>query len=94
MSTGFGSGGAPDCCSKQTRAVSYAKGTVFTANIDASVIAIDAKTGKKKWEVLGVAKEDNPNGIYGYNTRPVIVGDNIVIGTTVSKPSPDTHHCL
>jgi hypothetical protein len=63
MSTGFGSGGAPNCCSNQTRAVSFSNGTIFTANIDASVIAIDAKTGKKKWEILGVPKKENPGGI-------------------------------
>jgi alcohol dehydrogenase (cytochrome c) len=91
MSAGFGSGGAPDCCSNQTRAVSYANGTVFTANIDASVIAIDAKTGKKKWEILGVKKEDNPGGIYGYNTQPVIVGKNIVIGTTGGEAASRQH---
>jgi alcohol dehydrogenase (cytochrome c) len=90
-SAGFGSAGAPACCSNQTRAVSYANGTIFTANIDASVIAIDAKTGKKKWEVLGVAKKDNPLGIYGYNSQPVIVGDTIVIGTTGGE-SPTRHH--
>jgi PQQ-dependent dehydrogenase (methanol/ethanol family) len=91
MSAGFGSGGAPTCCSNQTRAVGYANGTIFTANIDASVIAIDAKTGKKKWEVLGVAKEDNPGGIYGYNSQPVIAGDNIVIGTTGGEAATRHH---
>ena len=91
MSSGFGTGGAPNCCSNQTRAVSYANGTIFTANIDASVIAIDAKTGKKRWEILGVAKEDNPNGVYGYNTQPVIVGSNIVIGTTGGE-AMSRHH--
>lgn len=91
MSTGFGSGGAPNCCSNQTRAVSYASGTIFTANIDASVIALDAKTGEKKWEILGVPKKDNPKGIYGYNTQPTIVGDNIVIGTTGGE-SRSRHH--
>ncbi len=79
---GFGAGNMPNCCSNQKRGLAYANGTIFDANIDASVIAIDATTGKKKWEVRALTKEEDPSGNSGYNSAPTIVGDTIVIGTS------------
>ena len=82
---------APACCANQSRGVAFANGTLFMANQDATVTAIDAKTGKKKWEVLGVAKKDNPKGIYGYNSAPTVVGNTVVIGSTGGE-SATRHH--
>ena len=86
-----GTGAAPACCGNVSRGLAYANGTIFAGNQDATVTALDAETGKKKWEVLAVAKEDNPAGIYGYNSAPVIAGNNIVIGTTGGE-SATRHH--
>jgi len=86
-----GTSAAPGCCANQSRGVAFAKGTVFMANQDATVTAIDAKTGKRKWEVLGVAKKDNPKGIYGYNSAPTVVRNTIVVGSTGGE-SPTRHH--
>ena len=86
-----GTGEAPACCGNVSRGLAFAKGMIFMGNQDATVVALDAKTGKKKWEVLSVAKEDNPKGIYGYNSAPVVAGANIVIGTTGGE-SPTRHH--
>lgn len=81
----------PACCSNTSRGVAYADGMVYFAAIDASVIALNAETGKEVWRVLGVKDKDNPGGIYGYNSAPVAIGDMIVIGSTGGE-SPTRHH--
>lgn len=88
-----GSGGArgPACCSNTSRGVAYADGTIFMGTLDAKMLAIDAKTGKKKWEVWSVKPEDNPAGIYGYSSAPIAIGSMVVIGTTGGE-SPTRHH--
>jgi PQQ-dependent dehydrogenase (methanol/ethanol family) len=82
---------APACCSNTSRGLAYADGTLFLGTMDAKVIAIDAQTGKKKWEVWSVKPEENPDGIYGYNSAPVIVDNLVVIGTTGGE-APSRHH--
>jgi alcohol dehydrogenase (cytochrome c) len=72
----------PPCCSNTSRGVAYADGTVFLATLDAKLVAIDADTGKKKWEVWGAEPADNPGNTYGYNSAPVAVGNMVVVGTT------------
>jgi len=86
----YGAAG-PACCSNTSRGVAYASGTIFLGTLDAKMVAIDAKTGKKKWEVWGVKPEDNPGGIYGYNSAPVAIGNMVVIGSTGGE-SPTRHH--
>jgi PQQ-dependent dehydrogenase (methanol/ethanol family) len=82
---------APACCSNTSRGLAYADKTIFLATLDAKMIAIDAETGKAKWEVWGVLPKDNPQGIYGYNSAPVIAGNLVVIGSTGGE-SPTRHH--
>jgi PQQ-dependent dehydrogenase (methanol/ethanol family) len=82
---------APACCSNTSRGLAYADGMLFIGTLDAKVIAIDASTGNKKWEVWAVKPEDNPDGIYGYNSAPVVVEDLVVIGTTGGE-APSRHH--
>jgi PQQ-dependent dehydrogenase (methanol/ethanol family) len=84
-------GWSSNCCSQTSRGVAYADGTIFLGTIDAKMIALDAETGKKKWEVWSVKPEDNPKGIYGYNSAPVAIGSMVVIGTTGGE-SPSRHH--
>jgi len=86
----YGTAG-PACCSNTSRGVAYANDTIFMGAIDAAVIAIDATTGKQKWHVLGIPKDENPGGIYGYNSAPVAIGDMIVIGSSGGE-SPTRHH--
>jgi len=83
--------GGPACCVNTSRGVAYADGTVFLATLDAKMVAIDAETGKKKWEVWGVKPEDNVGDIYGYNSAPIVVGNMVVVGTTGGE-SPTRHH--
>ncbi|MBN46350.1 MULTISPECIES: pyrroloquinoline quinone-dependent dehydrogenase [unclassified Methylophaga] len=40
----------PICCGSANRGVAVANGMVFTGTIDARLIALDAKTGKKRWD--------------------------------------------
>jgi len=82
---------APACCANTSRGLAYANGIVFLGTLDAKVIAIDAQTGKAKWEVWSVKPEDNPGGIYSYNAAPVIAGDLVVIGSTGGE-TPTRHH--
>ena len=84
-------GWSSNCCSQTSRGVAYAAGSIFLGTIDAKMIAVDAKTGKKQWEVWSVEPKDNPKGIYGYNSAPVAIGDMVVIGTTGGE-SPSRHH--
>ena len=84
-------GWSSNCCSQTSRGVAYADGTIFLGTIDAKMIAIDAKTGKKKWEVWSVEPKDNPKGVYGYNSAPLAIGNMVVIGTTGGE-SPSRHH--
>jgi alcohol dehydrogenase (cytochrome c) len=84
-------GWTSNCCSQTSRGVAYAGGTIFLGTIDAKVIAVDAKTGKKKWEVWSVEPKDNPKGIYGYNSAPIAIRNMVVIGTTGGE-SPTRHH--
>jgi PQQ-dependent dehydrogenase (methanol/ethanol family) len=82
----------PACCSNTSRGLAHADGTIFLATMDAKVLAVDAETGKKRWEVWGVKPKDNPNGgVYGYNSAPIAIGDTIVIGST-GGDSPSRHH--
>jgi PQQ-dependent dehydrogenase (methanol/ethanol family) len=82
---------APACCSNTSRGLAYANGTIFLGTLDAKMVAIDAETGKKEWEVWSVKPEDNPGGIYGYNSAPLVVGSMVVIGSTGGE-SPSRHH--
>lgn len=40
----------PICCGPANRGVAVANGMVFTGTIDARLIALDAKTGEKRWD--------------------------------------------
>jgi alcohol dehydrogenase (cytochrome c) len=82
---------APACCSNTSRGLAFANGTIFLGTLDAKMIALDAATGKIKWEVWSVLPKDNPQGIYGYNSAPVIAGDLVVMGSTGGE-TPTRHH--
>jgi PQQ-dependent dehydrogenase (methanol/ethanol family) len=82
---------APACCSNTSRGLAYADGTIFRGTLDAKMVALDAETGKRKWEVWSVKPEDNPGGIYGYNSAPIAIGSMVVIGSTGGE-TPTRHH--
>jgi alcohol dehydrogenase (cytochrome c) len=80
-----------NCCSNTSRGVAYADGTIFLGTLDEKMVAIDAETGKKKWEVWSVEVKDNPGGNYGYNSAPVAIDNMVVIGTTGGE-AQTRHH--
>ena len=66
------------CCGPVNRGVSVAAGTVFVGTIDARVIALDATTGKVRWEAVNA----DPDSGYSITMAPVVVGDRVIVGTS------------
>lgn len=66
-----------NCCGKVNRGVAFANGMIFLATLDMKIIALDAATGQKRWEVT---VDDYHKG-YALTHAPLIVKDKIIIGT-------------
>lgn len=64
------------CCDIVNRGVAIWGNTIFTATIDGRLLALDAKTGEKKWEKLTIDKS-KPYTITG---APRIVKGKVIIG--------------
>jgi quinohemoprotein ethanol dehydrogenase len=68
--------GEKGCCGPVNRGVALYKGKVYLGAFDGRLIAIDAITGKKEWEVLTV---DQSKG-YTITGAPRIVKGKVIIG--------------
>ena len=68
--------GEKGCCGVVNRGVALYKGKVYLGAFDGRLIAIDAVTGKKEWEVLTV----DQNKGYTITGAPRIVKGNVIIG--------------
>ena len=64
------------CCDVVNRGVALYKGLIFVGSLDGRLIAIDAATGKKVWEVLTVDQQ-KPYTITG---APRVVDGKVIIG--------------
>jgi quinohemoprotein ethanol dehydrogenase len=64
------------CCDVVNRGVALYKGLVYVGTLDGRLVAIDATTGKKVWEVLTVDK----NKPYTITGAPRVVDGNVIIG--------------
>ncbi len=70
------------------RGVSYhASGLIIGVTVDARLFVLDAKDGKRRWEVnlregLRIAPQEFPE--YEQTSPPCIIGDRIVIGSAVA----------
>ena len=64
------------CCGKVNRGVAYHEGVIFHGTHDAKVIALDALTGRKKWETT---LADHTQG-YVFTHAPLIIKDKVLIG--------------
>ncbi len=66
------------CCDTVNRGVAYAEGMIFLAQADTTVVALDAKTGQKKWSVVnGDPKKGETN------TATVMpVKDKLIVGVS------------
>ncbi len=67
------------CCGPNNRGVAVSGGSVFLGTLDDYLVALDATTGKVKWEVkVG----DGPAAGYTETMAPLVIGDNVIIGTS------------
>jgi PQQ-dependent dehydrogenase (methanol/ethanol family) len=64
------------CCDAVNRGVAYSDGKIITGTIDGRLLALDAKTGAKLWDVITV-DQSKPYTITG---APRIVKDKVFIG--------------
>lgn len=65
------------CCGKVNRGLALLGHTLYLATLDARLLALDARTGKKLWEVSAV----NPREGYSFTSAPLVVGDLVLIGS-------------
>lgn len=65
------------CCGPNNRGVAIAGNRVFMGTLDARLVALDAKTGKKLWDVI-IA---DPELGYSETMAPTVIGNQVLIGT-------------
>ena len=65
------------CCGPNNRGVALYGDNVYLATLDAKLVALDAKTGKMKWET----QIANPEEGYSETMAPTAVDGKILIGT-------------
>ncbi len=73
-----GAKGAHACCDVVNRGVAVWKGRVFVGTIDGRLIALDARTGDKVWEVVTVDQKKP----YTITMAPRVVRDKVIIGNS------------
>ncbi|MBO9575700.1 MAG: PQQ-dependent dehydrogenase, methanol/ethanol family [Sphingobium sp.] len=73
-----GSKAAHACCDVVNRGVAVWKGRVFVGTIDGRLIALDAKTGAKLWDVITVDQKKP----YTITMAPRVARDKIFIGNS------------
>ncbi|HWU02824.1 MAG TPA: PQQ-binding-like beta-propeller repeat protein, partial [Novosphingobium sp.] len=73
-----GAKAAHACCDVVNRGVAVWKGRVFVGTVDGRLIALDARTGRKAWEVPTV-DQSQPYTITG---APRVFRDKVVIGNS------------
>ncbi|MCC2658254.1 MAG: PQQ-dependent dehydrogenase, methanol/ethanol family [Panacagrimonas sp.] len=66
------------CCDVVNRGVAISKGRVFLAAFDGRLIALDAKDGKKIWEVSAA---DGSGRTFALTGAPIAIKDMVVIGS-------------
>ncbi|MGH8519009.1 MAG: PQQ-binding-like beta-propeller repeat protein, partial [Panacagrimonas sp.] len=66
------------CCDVVNRGVAIAKGRVFLAAFDGRLIALDAKDGKKVWEVSAA---DDSGRTFALTGAPLAIKDMVIIGS-------------
>jgi alcohol dehydrogenase (cytochrome c) len=66
----------PLCCGAQNRGIALLNDTVYVGTLDAHLIALDANTGQKRWEVTVGKWQDG----YSITGAPLAIDDRIVVG--------------
>lgn len=64
------------CCGSNNRGVAVLGDLVYMGTLDAHLVAIDAKTGKKRWDV----EVGDYNVSYSITLAPLVVKDKIIVG--------------
>ena len=64
------------CCDTVNRGVAYGDGKIILAQADASVVALDAKTGKELWKIAN----GDPKKGETMTSAPMIVKDKVLVG--------------
>ena len=64
------------CCDTVNRGVAYGDGKIFLAQADATLVALDAKTGKELWSVKN---GDSAKG-ETMTSAPMVVKDKVIVG--------------
>src|SRR5690242_19305102 len=64
------------CCDTVNRGVAYGDGKIIIDQADATVVALDAKTGKEVWK----AKNGDPKKGETMTGAPMIVKDKVIVG--------------
>jgi len=64
------------CCDTVNRGVAYGDGKIFLYQADATLVALDAKTGKKVWSV---SNGDPKKGATG-TSAPMVFKDKVMVG--------------
>ena len=69
---------AKPCCGPVNRGVALGAGLVFLGTLDSRLIALDAATGKVRWEVVN----NDPDSAYSITMAPLVVRDRVIVGTS------------
>ncbi len=64
------------CCGNINRGLAMLDNTLFLGTLDAHLVAIDASTGRKKWETKVAQYTDG----YAVTVAPLVVKDKIIVG--------------
>jgi lanthanide-dependent methanol dehydrogenase len=64
------------CCDTVNRGLAYADGKIFLAQADTTLVAIDAKTGQKVWDV----KNGDPSKGMTSTAAPHVFKDKVIVG--------------
>ena len=67
------------CCDTVNRGVAYGDGKIFLYQADATLVALDAKTGKPDWSVKNAEAVDGSKGESG-TSAPMVVKDKVIVG--------------
>src|SRR2546428_3554060 len=70
---------ATACCGPNKRGVAVSGGLGFLGTLDDNLVALDATTGKVKWQGKG---GDGPAAGHTETMAPLVIGDNVTIGTS------------
>jgi alcohol dehydrogenase (cytochrome c) len=68
--------GVAPCCGRVNRGLAMLGGTLFMGTLDARLVALDASTGRKRWDV---SVADHMQG-YSLTLAPLALKDKIIVG--------------